>query len=148
MARSLSETGASATPCNAGGVTTELTARTWQSSVAGVMSWSSTAPRATAWVSSAGVIGVTWRPGHRISRTLVSQWRRCCRGRSYPESTCSWARSSAALATQTWRQRESTSHFQIVVRTFTEITDSGHPCKIPLVALHHAPQHHSESKER
>ena len=46
-------------------------------------------------------------------------------------------RGSAAVATHTYRWRESISHFHIAVRRFTWIIDRGDPYKMWLVAVHH-----------
>ena len=40
----------------------------------------------------------------------------------------------AAVRAHTCWRRESNSHFQIVVRSFTGITDRGHPWRMPSVA--------------
>ena len=46
----------------------------------------------------------------------------------------------AAGRSHTCRHMESTSHFRIVVSTFTKITDRGHPWRMPWVACHDRPR--------
>ena len=64
------------------------------------------------------------------------------RGSGAPGYRSSTASSSgtggrAAVRAHTYRHMESTSHFQIVVSTFTSINDRGQPWRMPLVACHH-----------
>ena len=67
---------------------------------------------------------------------------------SLSASAATSAGGSATVATQTCSRRASTSHFHIMVRTFTRITERGQPCRMPLVARHHAPKHPATLKAR
>ena len=63
-----------------------------------------------------------------------------------PASTVAWGR--AAVRAHIYRRRESTSYFQIVVSTFTTITNKGQPWRMPLVACHHRPRAPTTLKAR
>ena len=86
-----------------------------------------------------GVIRVARRPQRGVAGASVLE------GEQGPGSRSSAASSSrtggrAAVRAHTCRRRESTSHFQIVVSTFTRITNRGHPWRMLLVACHHRPR--------